>query len=233
MERPSTRFDVAPVERTHDQARQSYDRMARWYDAMAAPFEGPHLRRLVELLEVRQGEAALDVGFGTGDVVLELARAVGEEGGVVGIDISPQMKEVATAKLEEAGLEERVDLRVGDACKLPFSDASFDVVCSTFTVELFDLSEMEVVLEECRRVLRPAGRFGVAAMSSHRRTVMSAMYEAARKVAPQILDCRPIPVEEILEAAGFELKKVERGAMAGIPVAVVVAEAKVEVRLLP
>ncbi len=223
MERNSPKFDVAPVERTREQAQRNYDRMARWYDVMAAPFEGPHLRRLVELLEVQQGEAALDVGSGTGDVVLQLAWAVGEKGRVSGVDISEKMNEVARGKVEQAGLEERVELWVGDACSLPFRDDSFDVVCSTFTVELFDLSEMEVVLGECRRVLRRDGRFGVAAMSSHRRTVMSAMYEAARKVAPQVLDCRPIPVEEMLEATGFELREVERGAMAGIPVALVVA----------
>ncbi len=223
MAEPTEPLDMAPVERSREQARQTYDRIARWYDLMAAPFEGPHLRRMLELLEVRPGETALDVGFGTGDVLVELARTVGPQGRVAGIDLSEKMKEVAAQKLDREDLSEEVELCVGDATSLPFEDQSFDVVCSTFTIELFELSEMEAVLGECRRVLRPGGRFGVAAMSTHESTGMSRLYQRARRHFPAALDCRPIPAEKILETNHFDIQRVERSSMAGIPVVIVVA----------
>ena len=221
-QRPPT-IEVAPVERSHERAREAYNRMARWYDLMAAPFEGPHTRRMVEMLDVQPSEVALDVGFGTGDVVRELAERVGDDGRVAGVDISTKMKQVATEKLRRRELIDRTDLRVADACSLPFSDASFDVVCMSFTLELFSVDEMQQVLGECRRVLRPAGRLGITSMSSHQRTTMSRLYEALRQYFPAQLDCRPIPVDTVLEARHFDVRQMEWSTMAMIPVAIAVA----------
>ena len=86
---------------------------------------------------------------------------MGDTGHVVGLDISPGMREVATERLAHAGLAGRVDLQVGDGSSLAFADDSFDAVFLSFTLELFDTPELGVVLGECRRVLRPGGRFGL------------------------------------------------------------------------
>lgn len=213
--------EIAPVGRSRDEARASYDRLAPFYDVIASPFEGIHRHRMVEMLGATRGESVLDVGFGTGAVVTELAGEVGKTGMVAGIDISPEMKRVADKKIDRFGLEDRTDLRVGDACDLPFEDDSFDAVCASFTLELFELGEMHRVLEEWRRVLVEDGRVAVAALSTHERTMASRIYELLHRLFPSVLDCRPIPVEDILEEAGFSVREVVHAKMVRIPVAIV------------
>lgn len=221
--RNSADSGVAPVERSHDQARRNYDRLARWYDLMASPFESRHRHKMLEMLDARRGESVLDVGFGTGDAVCELARSVGDTGTVAGIDISAAMKEVAAEKLRDHDLAGRAELHVGDACSLPFDDDRFDGACASFTLELFDIDEMQTVLGEIRRVLRPDGRLAIASLSNHRQTVMSRLYVAARRLFPAALDCRPIPVEDVIAQRHFDVRDSTHSTMAGIPVAVVVA----------
>ncbi len=94
----------------------------------------------------------------------------------------------------------------------------------SFTFELFSVDEMQQVLGECRRVLRPTGRLGVTSMSSHERTAMARIYEGLRKYFPTLLDCRPIPVETVLEVHHFDVRQVERSTMAMLPVAIAIAE---------
>ena len=214
---------IAPVERSHDEARANYDRLASWYDLVASPFEEPHRHRMVELLDVARAESILEVGFGTGDVLCELTSRVGAPGTVAGIDISPGMLQVATQKLRGAGLVERTDLRVGDACELPFDDHCFDAVCSSFTLELFGVDEIPTVLGECRRVLRDDGRFAVACMSNRKSTMTAQIYEWLRRLFPVAMDCRPIPAEYFLDESGFSVRHAEYHRMAGIPVAVIIA----------
>ncbi|MHB8642583.1 MAG: class I SAM-dependent methyltransferase [Gaiellaceae bacterium] len=84
---------------------------------------------LVARLAPAPGERWLDVACGTGEIALRAARA---GAAVTGIDITPVMIERAQAKAAEEGLD--VDFVVADAARLPFSDASFDVVSSNFGV---------------------------------------------------------------------------------------------------
>ena len=80
------------------------------------------------LLEIAPGEHVLDVGSGSGAVTREIARRVGSRGRVVGLDQSPELLTVARELAREAGLDDRVEFREGDALRLPFPDRSFDVV---------------------------------------------------------------------------------------------------------
>ena len=114
------------------------------------------------------GEAVLELGFGTGNEVGDLAGLVGPTGRVAGIDISPGMLAVANRKLAEAMPKTPVDLRVGDARSLPFGDGEFDAVYTSFTLELFPADDIPVVLAEARRVLKPGGRIGVVSMATVR-----------------------------------------------------------------
>jgi SAM-dependent methyltransferase len=98
----------------------------------------------------RPGEAVLDVGCGTGATTAELARAVGPQGRVLGVDIGAELVAAARAqKLANARFE------VGDAATWPF-DASFDLVFSRFGVMFF--GDPVMAFKNLRRALRPAGR---------------------------------------------------------------------------
>jgi ubiquinone/menaquinone biosynthesis C-methylase UbiE len=218
-------MEISRVPRSKEAASSSYDRLSRWYDALAGGSE----KRLTEIglqkLKVKGGETVLEIGFGTGHALVALARLVGQSGKVYGIDLSEGMFRIARDRLDKAGLLNRVDLRRGDAIGLPFDADFFDVIFMSFTLELFDTPEIPALLGECYRVLRESGRMSVVAMSKRERPNWpTRLYEWAHKVWPNYVDCRPIPVRQVLGEAGFHLVDSAGLSVWGLPVDVVVAE---------
>jgi SAM-dependent methyltransferase len=109
---------------------------------------------LVEALEPQPGEEWLDVGTGTGGVALRAAQAGAK---VTGCDIAPELVETAKRLAADEGLEIRFE--VGDAERLPYEDASFDVVSSS--VGTMFAPDHSAVARELARVTRPGGRLGL------------------------------------------------------------------------
>lgn len=111
--------------------------------------------QLCEAVDLRAGERILDVATGSGNTALAAARRFGD---AVGIDYVPALLKRGLARASAEGLA--VDLREGDAEALPFGDASFDVVLSTFGVMF--APDQERAAQELLRVCRPGGRIGLA-----------------------------------------------------------------------
>lgn len=103
-------------------------------------------------LSIQTGETVLDLGSGPGFLTLAMAEATGPEGAVIGVDISPQMVERATSRTSQSWLS----YQVADATRLPFADASFDVVVSTQVAEY--VPDIDAFCAEIARVLKPQGR---------------------------------------------------------------------------
>lgn len=176
-------------------------------------------------LAVKEGENVLEIGFGTGDALINLSQSVGDSGKVYGIDISEGMLEVTKSKLEKEGLLERTRLVLGDAFKLPFDDEFFDVLFMSFTLELFDTPEIPELLAECKRVLKIGGRIGVVAISEKDvDNVMTKLYKWAHMKFPSYVDCRPIYTKQELEKSGFTIMRLDDFSMWELPVDVVVAK---------
>lgn len=118
-------------------------------------------RRLATLDAVapRPGETIVDVGSGPGYLTVELSRAVGDAGEVVGVDPSAEMR---TAAARECEGYSNVRILEGTAAELPLNDASADRAASLQVFEY--LSDIPGALAEIRRVLRPEGRLVVADM---------------------------------------------------------------------
>lgn len=110
------------------------------------------LKRL-ERDTVRPGSAILDVGCGFGLETVELARRAGSSGTAYGIDRSEQFIAEARRRAHDQGLS--IDYRAGTAARLPYADGSFDHVRAERVLIYFD--DVEAVLAEMRRVLRPKG----------------------------------------------------------------------------
>ena len=220
-------MDVSRVTRSKNTAKSSYDRLSKWYYLFASPFENKFIDAGLQKMHAAPGETLLEIGFGTGQGILKLVRAVGNSGRIYGIDISEKMCDITRSKIEKAGFSERVQLVNGDALNLPFPGSSFNAIFMSFTLELFDTPEIPVVLKECQRVLKKDGRLCVIAMKQkHDPTSMMKLYEWAHRKFPNYVDCRPILVREMLEDAGFSILDAAEIRSWGLPVEVVVCGKK-------
>jgi ubiquinone/menaquinone biosynthesis C-methylase UbiE len=223
-ENKSEGLQVLPVPRTKEEAKRFYDKISRGYDYFTGAFERKHAERALEYLSINEGEAVLEIGFGSGHCLKRIVQSVGETGKACGIDISTGMLEVTKRRLGKAQLIDRVGLCCGDAAKLPYSDNAFDVIFVSFTLELFDTPEISKVLEEVKRVMMPTGRLGIASMSLESgKSAPLRLYEWAHKKWPRYVDCRPIYLEESLINAGYRIRSKEMTRMVGLPIEIIVA----------
>lgn len=129
-----------------------------YLDAAAATTAGrSYKQRLLDMLEVRPGQVACDVGCGPGTDLVRLADAVGETGSVIGIDRDPVM--IEHARRRTAGYRS-IEVRRGDAHALPRDDACSDRVRTDRVFQ--HLEDPARAMAELRRVLRPGGLAGMA-----------------------------------------------------------------------
>jgi SAM-dependent methyltransferase len=112
-------------------------------------------RRIVDLIGIEPGLRVLDVGTGSGGNVAIPAAQLGAD--VVGLDITPELFVHARRRAAEAGVE--VEWIEGDAQELPFPDASFDRVTSTFGAMF--APDHGRTAGELVRVCRPGGRIAM------------------------------------------------------------------------
>src|SRR5580765_4061654 len=106
---------------------------------------------LVNRLGIQPGMKVLDVACGTGNSAIPAARLGAD---VIGVDIAPNLLEQARARAAAEGLEAR--FQEGDAEKLEFPDASFDLVVSIYGAMF--APRPELVVSEFKRVTKPGGR---------------------------------------------------------------------------
>lgn len=197
--------------------RELYESVAWGYDAFTG-YERPHHARAIELADIRPGEDVLEVACGTGRATVELARRV-SGGRFSAVDLTEAMMARARGKLEKAGLRNRVALRLADARRLPFADASFDVLYNSYMFDLIDAGEIPGVVAEFRRVLKPGGRMVLINMSKDTagKTLYEWLYERGLLFAVSG-GCRPVKMAPYLEEAGFtEIRHEHRRNRSWIP----------------
>lgn len=130
-----------------DRAAQTIQRLYQTPDIVA------QRACFLDALAAEPGERILDVGIGPGLLAWELARVVGSEGTVRGIDLSDPMIAMTSERCHDMPWAR---FEKADATSLPFRDESFDAVVSTQVYEY--VPDIAKALGEVRRVLRPGGR---------------------------------------------------------------------------
>ena len=144
----------------HEAVRDMFGRIAGQYDLMNMLMTGGTDRllrkRAVRALNLPAGACrVLDVGTGTGDLAIDIARShsLAE---VIGLDYTGPMLAHAPAKAQAKGVAERLTWLRGDGHRLPFDDDSFDGVTSAFVLRNF--ADLHVAYAEMARVVRPGRR---------------------------------------------------------------------------
>ena len=151
--------------RVHDWKESAHSHFERWADHYDRDlinivlFDPTHRRVLTQLRQWRRwgatGLRMLDIGCGTGSLLLKAARIEGLLELGQGLDMSANMVSYAQEKASRAGQEGRVRFLVGDAEHLPFEAGTFDVVtcCNSF----HHYPHQDRAVAQMRRVLRPGG----------------------------------------------------------------------------
>ena len=149
---------------------------------------------------LKPGEFVLDLGSGGGFDCFLAARAVGDTGQVIGVDMTPEMISKARGNAEKTGFQ-NVDFRLGELENLPIADGIVDVILSNCVINLSP--EKQRVFNEAFRVLKPGGRLAIsdvvqtAEMPEHIRNDM-AMHTACIAGASLIPE-----LESMMQKAGF------------------------------
>jgi ubiquinone/menaquinone biosynthesis C-methylase UbiE len=172
---------------------------------------------LLARMDPKIRERCLDIATGPGEPAMSIARMVGLDGRVVGIDLSEEMVRLAT-QIAMTRRIPNVEFRAMDAEKMDFPDESFDLAVSRFGFQIF--TNPEGVAKEAFRVLVPRGRLGATVWSSAEKApaihaVVGPMLEFAE---PDETGYLPTPYElggsgellKLFEAAGFHEGKEER-----------------------
>jgi phosphatidylethanolamine/phosphatidyl-N-methylethanolamine N-methyltransferase len=180
--------------------RSAYRRYARIYDATFGAMFAPGRARLMGLINRRGGARVLEVGVGTG---LSLPK-YRPDMRIVGIDVSPEMLDVARRRVARENLTQVEALLEMDAEKLSFDDASFDVVVAMYVMTV--VPDSEQVMAELKRVCKPGGTIYVL---NHFVDEKEGLLQSAEKMLARLSDnigWNPdFPIDRLIDSAGIEL----------------------------
>lgn len=136
-----------------------FGRIAHRYDLMnrllSLGMDGGWRRLATRKCNLRPGDRALDVASGTGDLAFEMAKKVGSDGFVIGLDITREMLVLGHDKSVKRK-ETRVDHHEGDAMRLPYANGSFRAATMAFGGR--NVPDLTGAFREMTRVLQPQGR---------------------------------------------------------------------------
>ncbi len=142
-------------------ARARYRDLVHGYDA-SSQREWPRRLRAIDRLALGPGDIVLDVACGTGLSFAPLAERVGEQGTVVGVELSPEMAAVARRRIDDAGWR-NVHLLIADAAQAPLGTWRFDAVLIHYA---HDVLQSPAALNNLFACARPGTRVAVAGIKT-------------------------------------------------------------------
>lgn len=178
--------------------RDAYRRYARHYDLCFGAVFHPGRKLAIEQMGIRPGDHVLEVGIGTGLSLPEYPAGVH----VTGIDVSPEMIDVARNRVDELELP-NVTLSEMDAENMDFGDACFDHVVAMYVLSVAPYPGR--VVDEMRRVCKPGGDLFIVNHFRHRNPLIAG---AERLLAPlsRLVGFRPdFAFDEFVEETDLEV----------------------------
>ncbi len=180
---------------------EKYDRAADFYHLIMGVWEIKANREAMKMADLKQNEIFLDLAAGTGWTFKRLLEKA--EG--IAVDFSWNM----CKQCKKYG-----SVVQANALSLPFKDESFDVVFSSFLLDLLPLDKIQAAISEMKRVLKDDGRIVAVAMSKRGKGIAKAariLYEIFYDFWPVIAgyraSSRPIYLQEEMKKAGLKIVK--------------------------
>ncbi len=167
-----------------------------------------------EYANLQPGHTVLDLGAGAGLDAFVARRIVGEEGRVLGLDMTQEMVDKARANAQTLGYD-NVDFYLGDIEAMPFDEGTVDVVISNCVLNL--VPDKKAAFAEMYRVLKPGGHFCVSDI-----VYQGQMPEAVKRSAELYVGCVAGAMQReaylgALQEAGFAEVEVVKGRVIDIP----------------
>lgn len=193
--------------------RYGWDKASSYYESFWQDQLRPAQNLLLDLASLQLGEHVLDVACGTGLVSFQALKKIGDQGRLVGTDISDKMVEISssTAIFKK---ERRAQFEWMDAEDLQLENNSFDVaLCS---LGLMYMSNPKKALEEMHRVLKPGGRAVAAVWGPRDKCGWSEIFEivdqrVSSDICPMFFNLgNPHMLELHFNAAGFRHISIRR-----------------------
>ena len=123
-------------------------------------------KKVVHIIKETNPETILDIATGTGDLAIALTKTNATK--IIGLDISSGMLDIGKEKIKKQGLENKIEMVLGDSENMPFEDNTFDAITVGFGVRNFET--LENGLKEILRVLKPGGYFVILETSMPTKT---------------------------------------------------------------
>lgn len=164
-------------------------------------------QQMLDLADLQPGDAVLDVGCGTGTLLLAAAERVGPSGALHGIE--PAVEMVAHARHEAEVRQVPLEVVEGSADSLPYPPASFDAVFCTLVLHHLPGPMQSAALREMRRVLRPGGRVVIVDLQRPRSltgaiTAAMSLISLLHRLTPSTSRFDVLDFEPLMTELGFE-----------------------------
>ena len=187
-----------------DEIPAVYDSLSKTYDIWGKLAETRARSRALELAEIQDGQNILEVAVGTGLGFYEVVNR-NPNGTNIGIDISPGMLLKAEKRLGQLS-NVNYELKIGNAFKIEENDKHFDVLVNNYMFDLIAFDEMDVILEEFKRVLKKNGKLILVNMTEGE-SFGCGIYSLLYRISPKSFGgCRGVKLSDRLQQSGFEVK---------------------------
>lgn len=187
--------------------QRAYDARSKIYSKTVGSLEHKNHLLALDIAAIQPQEKVLEVAVGPGLTLLEILNRVDKRNVVYGVDISPKMLQIAEQRANNAGFT-NIALAKGNAHSLRFDDNTFDVLYNGYMLDLIPLDELQPIINEFKRILKPGGRLVLLNMSKEDGSTITFREKLYRWLPAKLVlylagGCRPVLMEEYVKRAGF------------------------------
>jgi len=181
-----------------------YDRTAWFYNLWATLTETKAQERAIQLVNIQDEIVILDVAVGTGRLFNRIVKR-NPNGRNIGIDISKGMLAKAKSLLSKQP-SSNYELEIGSAFDITMDNHSVDILFNNYMFDLVPFDQMDIIIDEFYRVLKPGGQLVLVNMTKKER-LGAGLYERIYRISPTLMGgCRGVQMFDLLTENGFKVE---------------------------